>query len=63
MIRNRLVNALWGAFIGDALGMLLGASQGIDTSLQKGLVHYEALDREIESFADVILSGEGHLVV
>ena len=48
---------------GMILGMLLGASQGIDESLQTGLVHYEALNREIESFVDVVLSGEGHLVV
>lgn len=48
---------------GMILGMLLGASQGIDESLQRGLLHYEALNREIESFVDVVLSGEGHLVV
>ena len=48
---------------GMILGLLLGASQDIDESLKRDLVHYEAINREIESFADVALSGEGHLVV
>ena len=48
---------------GMILGMLLGATQGVDDRLKAGLVEHDAIASEIGAFVSVALSGTGHLVV
>lgn len=48
---------------GMILGMLLGATQGIDARLKEGLARHDAIADEIDGFVDVALSGSGHMVV